>query len=213
MIRFTATERRTLLIGVALLALGTGARLLLAPGETEFAWDASGASRPAESLSAAREVVDDTIESAREAARPLVPGETVDPNRADAVQLQRLPAVGPARAAAIVRERETNGPFTSVEDLTRVPGVGSGLLQQWKDALALSGISPSPMRGPPARIDLNQALPNELEQITGIGPALARRIVEMRGRRRRFTSIEELLEVPGIGPKTLDHLRERAFVR
>ena len=213
MIRFTATERRTLLIGVALLALGTGARLLLAPGEAEFAWKASGAPRPTESLSAARRVVNDTIERAREAARPLAPGETIDPNRADEVQLQRLPAVGPARAAAIVLERETNGPFASLEDLTRVPGVGTGLVRQWEATVSLSGTAAPHTRGPPARVDLNRALPKELEQITGIGPALARRIVEARRRRGSFGSVEELLEIPGIGPKTLDHLREQAFVR
>ncbi|MFW6084521.1 MAG: ComEA family DNA-binding protein [Gemmatimonadota bacterium] len=213
MIRFTATERRSLLLGVALLALGTGARLALAPGRADFAWDASDASRPAESLSAAREEIGDTLEREREADRPLAPGETIDPNRADIVQLQRLPGVGPARAAAIVRERETNGPFGSPGDLTRVPGVGDGLVRRWAAALAPSAsVAPRP-RGGASRIDLNRALPKELEQITGIGPALARRIVDARSSRGRFGSIEELLEIPGIGPKTLDRLRQRGFVQ
>ena len=213
MIRFTATERRTLLIGAALLALGTGARLLLAPDPAEFSWKASGALRPAESLAGVREIVDDTIERAREAARPLAAGETIDPNRADEVQLQRLPAVGPARAAAIVLERETSGDFSSLEDLARVPGVGAGLVRRWEGAVAVSGTTPTQLRRAPARVDLNRALPKELEQITGIGPALARRIVDMRRRKGRFGSVDELLEIPGIGPKTLDHLRVQAFVR
>ncbi len=213
MIRFTATERRTLVLGVALLALGSGARLLLAPDRAEFAWDPSPASRHAESLDGAKQSVDDTLASARAAARPLAPGEKLDPNRADAVQLQRLTGVGPARAAAIVRERETNGPFASVEDLTRVPGVGPGLVRKWGEVLSVSGRSRAGIAAPPSRIDLNRALPKELEQITGIGPALARRIVETRRRRGPFGSVEELLDVPGIGPKTLDHLRQRGFVR
>lgn len=212
LIRFTATERRTLLLGLALLSLGTGARLLLAPDRAEFAWDASQASRRAESLAEARAGVNDTIASAREAARPLAPGERLDPNQADVVQLQRLPGVGPARAAAIVRERDENGPFASAEDLARVPGVGAGLVRKWAATLSVSGRATVASRGPPSRLDLNQALPKELEQITGIGPALAGRIVEERRRRGPFSSLEDLLDIPGIGPKTLDLLRQRAFV-
>lgn len=213
MIRFTATERRTLFLGVALLSLGTGARLLLAPDRAEFAWDASQVPRAVESLTAIRQNVSDTIASAREAARPLAPGERIDPNQADVVQLQRLPGVGPARAAAIVRERDAHGPFATAGDLARVPGIGAGLVRRWEAVLSLSGHAPAASRKLPSRIDLNRALPNELEQITGIGPALAGRIVETRSRRGRFDSLEELLEVPGIGPKTLDNLRQRAFVR
>lgn len=213
MIRFTTTERRTLRLGVILLALGTGARLVFAPDRAEFAWEASRAPRRAESLSVVREGVDDTLASEREAERPLAPGEKLDLNRADAVQLQRLPGVGPARAAAIVHERDTNGPFASAEDLTRVPGVGSGLVRRWDGKLSVSGSARAALGEAPSRIDLNRALPKELEQITGIGPALARRIIDARTRRGRFRSVEELLDVPGIGPKTLDHLRERAFVR
>lgn len=52
----------------------------------------------------------------------------VDLNRADAVALQELPGVGPATAQAIVRHREENGPFGSVDDLLDVPGIGSAKL-------------------------------------------------------------------------------------
>jgi competence protein ComEA len=52
----------------------------------------------------------------------------VDVNRATAEQLQVLPGVGPATAAAIVTERELNGPFSSFDDLERVPGIGPAKL-------------------------------------------------------------------------------------
>ncbi len=48
----------------------------------------------------------------------------VDINRAGIEELVRLPGVGPARAAAIVRDRETHGRFNGIYDLTRVPGIG-----------------------------------------------------------------------------------------
>ena len=48
----------------------------------------------------------------------------VDVNEATAAALEELPGVGPATATAIVAERDRNGPFLSVDDLDRVPGIG-----------------------------------------------------------------------------------------
>ena len=46
-------------------------------------------------------------------------------NRLSAAELERVPEIGPKRAAAIVRERERGGPYLRIEDLaTRVPGIG-----------------------------------------------------------------------------------------
>jgi competence protein ComEA len=53
----------------------------------------------------------------------------VDVNRASAEELQSLPGVGPATAAAIVAERERNGPFVGVDDLDRVRGIGPAKLE------------------------------------------------------------------------------------
>ena len=213
MLRFTPTERRTLTLAVGLLALATAGRLLLAPRPADFAWSPTTTSRPAETVRAARRAVDDTLARREEAARPLAPGERIDVNRADAVQLQRLPGVGPARAAAILRERAAGGAFASPADLERVPGVGRAMVERWAGAVAVSG-APRPSReASPSRVDLNRALPKELEQITGIGPELARRIVEERTRRGGFASVDELLDVPGIGPRTLEIVREQVFVR
>lgn len=52
------------------------------------------------------------------------PPPVIDVNVASALELEALPGVGPATAAAIVLERERNGPFASVGDLERVPGIG-----------------------------------------------------------------------------------------
>ncbi len=52
----------------------------------------------------------------------------VDLNRADAVELDGLPGIGPATAAAIVAYRQANGPFASVDDLTKVRGIGPAKL-------------------------------------------------------------------------------------
>lgn len=57
----------------------------------------------------------------------------IDVNRATADQLDELPGVGPATAAAIVTERERNGPFVNVDDLDRVPGIGPAKLEALRD--------------------------------------------------------------------------------
>lgn len=59
----------------------------------------------------------------------------VDVNRAAETELETLPGVGPATAAAIVTERETNGPFVSVDDIDRVPGIGPARLAALRDLI------------------------------------------------------------------------------
>jgi len=61
------------------------------------------------------------------------PAAPVDVNRATADELDVLPGVGPATAAAIVTERERNGPFLSVDDLQRVPGIGPAKLDALRE--------------------------------------------------------------------------------
>ena len=52
------------------------------------------------------------------------PATPIDLNRAAAEELDALPGVGPATAAAIVTYRERSGPFASIDDLLKVPGIG-----------------------------------------------------------------------------------------
>ena len=56
-------------------------------------------------------------------------------------------------------------------------------------------------------LDLNTASQTQLEALPGIGPVLARRIVEKRTSLSGFKSVEDLLAVPGIGPKRLEMIR------
>jgi competence protein ComEA len=57
------------------------------------------------------------------------------------------------------------------------------------------------------QIDLNQADWPELAQLPGVGETLARRIVEHRQTHGPFQRPEDLCDVRGIGPKTLDRIR------
>lgn len=51
-------------------------------------------------------------------------------NTATVSELKSLPGIGDVKAEAIVSYRETNGKFKSIEDITKVPGIKSGLLEQ-----------------------------------------------------------------------------------
>jgi competence protein ComEA len=64
------------------------------------------------------------------AASPAAP---VDLNTATAEQLDSLPGVGPATAEAILAHREAHGPFTSVEQLLDVRGIGEAKLESLRD--------------------------------------------------------------------------------
>jgi len=59
----------------------------------------------------------------------------------------------------------------------------------------------------PENIKINSAEKEELEEITGIGPVYAQRIIE----NRPFCSLEELTEVSGIGPVTLENIKEQGL--
>ena len=58
------------------------------------------------------------------------------------------------------------------------------------------------------KVDINRADVQQLQQLEGIGPVLAQRIVEYRQEVNGFTVVEELLLVEGIGETTLENIRE-----
>lgn len=70
-----------------------------------------------------------------------------------------------------------------------------------------AGAVPSSRPAPARLIDLNTASIAELELLPGVGPAMAARIVEYRQKIGRFTSIEQLDSVRGIGARTMERLR------
>ena len=69
------------------------------------------------------------------------------------------------------------------------------------------GRSPGAGAGPAGPVDLNTATLEALDALPGIGPVLAQRILDWRTAHGRFSSVDELGEVSGIGEATLADLR------
>ena len=62
-------------------------------------------------------------------------------------------------------------------------------------------------------INLNTATPAQLRTLPGIGPALARRIVEFRERQHGFKRVEELLAIPGISERKWKAIKDKVEVK
>ncbi|WP_251447218.1 ComEA family DNA-binding protein [Vermiculatibacterium agrestimuris] len=63
--------------------------------------------------------------------------EKVNINTADAEALMTLPGIGEKRAADIIADRETNGPYRFPEDITRVKGIGEETLAELIDDITV----------------------------------------------------------------------------
>ena len=234
----SSTERRALVLLLALGLLGHGVRRWLvpsgqAPGQIELVQ-----TLPPRSPLPHRD-------SILALARPLGPEERIDADRATAADLARLPRVGMALAKRMVAWREAHGPFGGLAGLDQVPGVGPGLLAALGEHLSFSGgVAPGsgaapgapgagsgagplaplsattpgllPGPSPPAdrreRLNLNTANAAALDALPGIGPARAASIVQYRARHGPFQTVEDLEQVPGMGAAAVARLRDQVAV-
>ncbi|MEH7124069.1 MULTISPECIES: helix-hairpin-helix domain-containing protein [unclassified Bacillus (in: firmicutes)] len=59
----------------------------------------------------------------------------VNLNTANEAELQTLTGIGPAKAAAIIEFRETNGPFKAIEDLKSISGIGEKTFEKLRESI------------------------------------------------------------------------------
>lgn len=67
-------------------------------------------------------------------------------------------------------------------------------------------------QAPETRLNLNEATATQLENLPGIGPSKAKAIIAYRDKHDGYRSVDELLEVKGIGPKMLEKLLPEVYV-
>src|SRR2546430_2511992 len=75
--------------------------------------------------------------------------------------------------------------------------------------LFLSAAASAGKKKPPAKpVNINTANAEELQQVPGIGPATAQKILQMRKSYGAFKSVDDLLALRGLGPKRLEKMRK-----
>jgi competence protein ComEA len=63
--------------------------------------------------------------------------DLIDVNTASAEKLDELPGIGPALADAIIEYRSDNGPFGSIDELARVPGISARMVDEMRDQVTI----------------------------------------------------------------------------
>lgn len=145
----------------------------------------------------------------------------VNVNAASQKELEGLPGIGPSKATAILEYRSTNGPFTSLADLDKVPGIGPATLENLRPLVEFGEAGAAPAAAPSSSskpapsgsaVNINTASAKELESLPGIGPSKAASILGDRDANGPFASCQQLTRVNGIGKATVAALADRCTV-
>jgi len=119
--------------------------------------------------------------------------------------LDALRAAGGPRSGVPTSSLNLAAPLTDGEQVVLDPGDGAPAPPAGSGG-AGSGAATGGV------VDLNRATLADLDGLPGVGPVLAQRILDWREEHGRFSSVEELQEVPGIGPSTYADLKDRVRV-
>jgi DNA uptake protein ComE-like DNA-binding protein len=133
-------------------------------------------------------------------AAPAVPSlPLLDLNSATETQLQTLPGVGDATAKKIIAGR----PFNSVDDLTKA-GLSKATIEKIKPLVTVKGAASQPAE----MVNLNTASEEQLQEVPGIGPAYAAKIVKGRP----YKSVDDLAKA-GLPKATIEKIRPHVTVQ
>ncbi|WP_067665254.1 ComEA family DNA-binding protein [Nocardia miyunensis] len=174
-------------------------------------------------MTSASAVSGTSAESAASAPPPSRPAELVVSvvGLVEHVGLLHLPAgsrVADAVAIAVAREGADLARLNLAQRLADGDQVIVGALSSHQgtpqpDSAVISG-SDRPVHtsgassAPAAKVNLNTATESELDELPGVGPATARSIIAWRTEHGPFTTIDQLADIPGLGPSRLSRLRD-----
>jgi competence protein ComEA len=199
--RLAALSRGEIIGLVALLAVTLGGagvwyvRSLPRPVEVATAPSGETSSAPA-SASPSPEVVV-LVDVAGWVRRPGVYEFTEGARVIDAID-----AAGGARSGALLEALNLAAPLTDGTQIL-VPREGQ------------EGVAPAPVTGGAVAgglVNVNSAIATELEELPGIGEVIAQRIIDYRTENGPFATVDELVDVSGIGDAILESIRELVTV-
>ncbi len=150
------------------------------------------------------------------AAMPKTDAAQVNLNTATQQQLEKLTSIGPTRARKIVANR----PYKSVDDLSRA-GIPAATITKIRSMVTVTSspspqtvakpITPDPKPATPDKspklVDLNKATEAELQEVSGIGEAYSKRIIDGRP----YMKIDDLSKT-GIPAATIDKIKSQVTV-
>ncbi|MDP8243603.1 MAG: helix-hairpin-helix domain-containing protein [Candidatus Hinthialibacter antarcticus] len=168
---------------------------------------------------------------------PVIPAAQPQPdaalaylNRASKKEIEQLPGVGEVLAQRVLDFRATNGGFVRLEQLMEVSGIGAAKMEEIEAFLRQQALQPTPRPIPVfsptvarrvpyeyplfnraqrnAKPSLNRVTMQQLQQVSGIGPQLAKAILLERQRLGGFKSWDEVDGVSNVGPSRLKALQD-----
>ncbi len=132
----------------------------------------------------------------------FVIAQQIDINTATSEELRTLPGIGDTIAQRIIDGR----PYEKPEDIKSVKGIGEKTFEKIKDLIVVgkSESEASPEEPAVKKVDINSATLEELAALSGINETVAQAIIDSRP----YEKIDDLLNIKGIGPKTLEKIQE-----
>jgi competence protein ComEA len=163
------------------------------------------------------------LSGAGASAKPAAPARPLEAVEAAAPAALVVHVVGAVRRPGLYRLREGSriadavaraGGATRRADVSLVnlaaPVVDGAQVVVPRRAPAGAAGSGAAATAPAGPLHLNTATLEQLDELPGIGPSTAQKILDFREQHGAFTSVDELDAVPGIGPARLEQLREVA---
>ena len=145
----------------------------------------------------------------------------VNINTAGLETLVKLPGIGPVKAQAIIDYRENIGEFESINEITKVKGIGEATLVKIRPYLEIIGdsaevkssLSSEGEKAITSKININTASLNELTNLPGVGEKKAQAIINYREEVGDFKTKAEIKNVKGIGDSIYKKIKNKIDVK